>query len=295
MKKLDYTKVKAEFDKKIFENSKIDLLEKLCNSPSRYIGLFRPSKPHTKIIQNITQSHEIKFGDAFELLIRQCFELYDYESLERNHTITNGDRVNFDQLFKKHNRTIFIEQKVRDDHDSSKKRGQIDNFEKKLDYLISNGYSNISSYIYFIDPSLNKNKNYYLDEIFKLKTFYKTDIELCYGNELFKREGMNNLWDEEIISFLKRWRSELPSLPEINFDLNSKETFAEIKDLPIPVYRKLFDNQELIEIVFPIIFPQKITLQLLIEYFNAQSKRADKKAVLYKKLHTKLSEVIETY
>lgn len=295
MKKLDYTKVKAVFDKKIFENSKLDLLSKLSDSPSRYIGLFRPSKPHTKIIQNITQSHEIKFGDAFELLIRLCFELYDYESLERNHTITNGDRVNFDQLFKKHNRTIFIEQKIRDDHDSTKKRGQIDNFEKKLNYLISNGYSNISSYIYFIDPSLNKNKNYYLAEINKLKAFYKTDIELCYGNELFKKEEMNNLWDEEIISFLKRWRSELPSLPEINFDLNSNQTFTEIKDLSIPVYRKLFDNQELIEIVFPIIFPNKTTLLLLTEYFLAQSKKADKNAVLYKKLHSKLLEVIETY
>ena len=295
MKKLDYTKVKADFDKKIFENSKIDLLRKLCDSPGRYIGLFRPSKPHTKIIQNITQSHEIKFGDAFELLIRQCFELYDYESLERNHTITNGDRVNFDQLFKKNNRTIFIEQKIRDDHDSTKKRGQIDNFEKKLNYLISNGYTNISSYIYFIDPSLNKNKNYYLAEIFKLKEFYKTDIELCYGDELFKSEKIDNLWDEEIISFLKQWRSELPPLPEINFDLNSKETFIEIKDLPISVYRKLFDSQELIDIVFPIIFPQKTTLHLLIEYFLAQSKKTDKQAVLYEKLHSKLLDVIETY
>jgi hypothetical protein len=48
MKKLNYSKVKAEFDEKIFENSRIDLLEKLSKYPSRYIGQFRPSNPRTK-------------------------------------------------------------------------------------------------------------------------------------------------------------------------------------------------------------------------------------------------------
>ena len=38
--------------------------------------------------------------------------------------------INF---FKKDDVHYFVEQKVRDDHDSTKKRGQISNFEKKLD------------------------------------------------------------------------------------------------------------------------------------------------------------------
>ncbi len=295
MNKLNYTEIKSLFDKKIFEDGKIDLIEKLSKYPSRYVGLFRPTKPYTKIIQNITQSHEIKFGDAFELLIRKCFELYGYQSLERCHTLNNEDRVNFDQLFKKENRIIFIEQKVRDDHDSTKKRGQIDNFEKKLNFLIEKGYTDISSYIYFIDPDLTKNKNYYLAEIEKLKVFYNTEINLCYGEDLFKKENMAGLWTDEIISFLKKWRDELPNLPEINFDINPAETFEEIKGLPIPVFRGLFDNEDVVKLIFPIIFPNKKSLKLLLDFFKTQAKNNTRQALLYEGLSKKLFKAMQSY
>ena len=65
MKSLDYNTISNLFNKRLFENAKSSLLIKIAKNPNRYIGLYRPSKPYTKIIQNITQSHEIKFGDAF--------------------------------------------------------------------------------------------------------------------------------------------------------------------------------------------------------------------------------------
>lgn len=58
-----------------FEKSKADLLEKIASLPSRYIGLFRPTKPKAKILQNLLQSHEIRFGDAFERVIEEYFRL----------------------------------------------------------------------------------------------------------------------------------------------------------------------------------------------------------------------------
>lgn len=48
-----------------------------------------------------------------------------------------------------------------------KKRGQIDNFERKLEALIHRYGENIQGYFYFIDESLNKNQNYYKEEIIK--------------------------------------------------------------------------------------------------------------------------------
>lgn len=57
---------------------------------------------------------------------------------------------------------------MRDDHDSAKKRGQIDNFERKLEALIHHygEYGeNIQGYFYFIDEGLNKNQNYYKEEL----------------------------------------------------------------------------------------------------------------------------------
>ena len=292
MKKLDYEIIKNQFNKKIFENSKTDLLEKLSKYPSRYVGIFRPTKPYTKIIQNITQSHEIKFGDAFEVLIRQSFEYYNYESIIRNHRLDNNESVSFDQLFSYNGRTIFIEQKIRDDHDSTKKRGQIQNFEKKLDFLISKNYSNICSYFYFIDPSLTKNKNYYLSEIEKLKSFYSTEIHLVYGHELFEKEKFDGFWEEEIIYFLEKWKEDLPDLPEINFDIDSQQTFEEIKSLSPQVFRCLLDNEDVVNIIFPIIFPKNETLTFLKEHFYILSKKGDVKSILYDKLYVKISNIL---
>ena len=57
---MDYQKFRIVLDKTIFEKSKPDLLRKVANYPERYTGLFRPTKPKAKIIQNLLQSHEIR-------------------------------------------------------------------------------------------------------------------------------------------------------------------------------------------------------------------------------------------
>ena len=57
-----------------------------------------------------------------------------------------------------------IEQKMRDDHDSTKKRGQFENFLKKVSYL-KEKFPNkeIEAGMWFVDNSLVKNKKYYLE------------------------------------------------------------------------------------------------------------------------------------
>ena len=71
MTMMNYNKFKQILNETIFEKSKADLLTKIANSPSRYIGLFRPTKPKAKLLQNLLQSHEIRFGDAFEIIIEE--------------------------------------------------------------------------------------------------------------------------------------------------------------------------------------------------------------------------------
>ena len=58
-------------NKEIFEGSKPILISKISRYPNRYLGLFRPTKPKAKILQNLLQSHEILFGNAFEILIEE--------------------------------------------------------------------------------------------------------------------------------------------------------------------------------------------------------------------------------
>jgi hypothetical protein len=83
---MSYNLFKQIFNEAIFEKSKADLLEKMASSPSRYIGLFRPTKPKAKILQNLLQSHEIRFGDAFERIIEEYFRLKGCEILPKRFT-----------------------------------------------------------------------------------------------------------------------------------------------------------------------------------------------------------------
>lgn len=292
MNKLQYDEIRDIFNNKIFEKGKANLLKSLASSPHRYVGIFRATKPQTKIIQNITQSHEIKFGDAFEILIRKAFETLGYVALNTRMVDDNNKYVDLDQLFEFNNKIIFIEQKLRDDHDSTKKKGQIDNFGIKIE-LLKEKYSNkdITSYFYFVDDSLRKNKKFYLEEIQKLKGDLSLEINLCYGSELFQKEGVSQIWEDDIVSFLHKWRKDLPSFPELNFDLNYQETFDEIKGIKPLLFEKIFGNNEILDEIFPIIFPENKTLQLLATYFYEKSSclsETAKEQNRYAKLHSSL-------
>lgn len=282
-----YEKFSNTFNRIVFGRSKRDLLEKIAKYPHRYIGIFRPTKPKAKIIQNLTQSNEIRFGDAFEKIIRDYFEENQYRELERSIVADEARRLVLDQLITLGDKVIFIEQKIRDDHDSTKKRGQIENFIKKIDMLISEyDEKEIRCFFFFIDNNLQKNKNYYAEEIEKIAEQYGIEIQLVYGKELFDAVGLSKSWDE-IIRHLTRWRDELPDLPEINFDIDAEDTFEEIKDLPPSIFIKLFSNEDL-EIIIETIFPKGETLRLLAEYFEKKGKEWQ----VYKTILNHLSKII---
>jgi hypothetical protein len=83
---MDYNRFKKTFNEIIFEKSKADLIEKIAENPSRYIGLFRPTKPKAKILQNLLQSHEIRFGDAFEKIIEEYLKIKGCEILPKKNS-----------------------------------------------------------------------------------------------------------------------------------------------------------------------------------------------------------------
>lgn len=280
---MQYSKFKAILNNTIFARSKPDLIEKVAKYPQRYIGLFRPTKPKAKLLQNMLQSHEIRFGDAFEALIEEYLSENGFEILDKKFQYENGEQLSADQFFKKDNTYYFVEQKVRDDHDSTKKRGQISNFEKKLETIIKlYGDDNLYGFFYFIDPDLIKNKNYYTDELKKMSTDYGVSVNISYGKDFFESINLSAVWDEIIVN-LKRWKSELPDTPEINFDIEATNSFEEIKDLSASIYRKLFDNEELYNEIVLTIFPDKKVLKLLLNYFR------QKKAKVYQTLVEKLN------
>lgn len=291
---LDYEYFKNLLNKKLFENSYSNLLWKIAESPDRYVGIFRPTKPKTKLIQNITQSHEIRFGDALEYLFEKYFEAEGFNLLPKRIRNIEEKEYDIDQLFAKGNTIFMIEQKVRDDHDSTKKVGQFNNFENKY-YELTKKYPNyeIIPIMWFIDNSLRKNRKYYLSEMQKMATDYGCKNHLFYGDEIFgKRGGISDfnleIWTE-MLYYLENWKNTLPDMPEINFDLKSDVVFNEIKNLPPIVFRKIFNNKDVIQQIFPIIFPTGETLDLLKVYFQ------NKEEKIYKTLAIMISSVNKSF
>jgi hypothetical protein len=282
---MQYDTFKQVFNEEIFEDSKPKLLKSIAENPMRYIGLFRPTKPKAKIFQNLLQSHEISFGDAFEAVLEKYFVEFGYEIMPKALISQDGDKLSIDQHFRVANKVFFVEQKVRDDHDSTKKRGQINNFEKKLNELISlHGESNVVGIFYFIDPQLRKNYNFYKAELDKISKDYAVELSLFYGVELFDYLGKKSAWNE-IIKHLTQWKTEIPDFPEINFDTEPQTSFEEIKDLPPLFFRNLLRDDEIYNNFMLTIFPENKTLPLLLKYFQKKSSE--------KTIYKTLAEMLE--
>ena len=135
-----------------------ELLITVIKNPRRYTGIFRVSNAETKLLQNVTQSREIKFGDFMEDLITFYINAIGYENLDKN----MSSALRADQLFRREKVIYLIEQKIRDDHDSTKKKGQYNNFREKYLFLKSK-YQDciINAVMWFIDDGLKKNRKYY--------------------------------------------------------------------------------------------------------------------------------------
>ena len=70
---------------------------------------------------------------------------------------------------------------------------------------------------------------------------------------------------------MQKWRHDIPDLPNVNFDTNPEESAEEIKDLPLRIFRKLFDDERIVSQILPVLFPTGTTLAILEPYFRAQN------------------------
>ncbi len=260
---IEYSVFEEIVSESIYKNYKSKLLNKIANNPSRYTGLFRPTAPEMKLIQNITQSHEIKFGDFVEEIMTTYLGMF-YKNLEKK-AVYQNEKIVFDQLFEYGDEIYMIEQKMRDDHDSTKKRGQLNNFFSKINYL-KETYPNkkIVAGMWFVDPTLSKNKNYYQTEMNENK-IENVSMHLFYGDEFTNMLGKISIWDE-MTNHLLKWKNSEENELILNFELEWEETKEELKKyVSKSNWKKLIKSEDIVNNIFPILFPTKKYLEILEE------------------------------
>lgn len=134
-----------------------------------------------KIIQTTLQSLDIKFGYFLEDIINEI--IYAKEGVEKLERKINfkGENLELDSHFLYENIEYFIEIKKRNNHDSTKKVGQIRNLVKKYE---SSSRLNKKAIMYFIDSSYGKkNHNYYINQWQKETS--NDDFKIFYEEEFF--------------------------------------------------------------------------------------------------------------
>lgn len=259
---LSYEEFITKLNKKIASDADLyyDLLVNVVKNPNRYTGIFRLSNARTKLIQNVTQSREIKFGDFMEDIVTDYIARMGYINLDKNiGADAEGNSLSADQVFKKNGVVYLIEQKIRDDHDSTKKRGQYENFRKKYTLLRSKYPScKIDATMWFIDGSLVKNKNYYISEANK-ETISNVSLHILYGGDLFTTLfGRNDVW-KEICEHLLRNKTErsdeILTIPDFDTSLEMYEAVKKLKVTQPSLYRKLISNKPEYEQLRAELFP----------------------------------------
>ncbi|UTW26377.1 hypothetical protein L8F43_01300 [Mycoplasmopsis bovis] len=150
---------------------------------------------------------------------------------------------------------------MRDDHDSTKKRGQIDNFLKKYNHVKTiYPINNIVGIMWFVDDSFKKNKGFYNNEISNLNK-YDRNLHLFYGKELFDFFKLPQIWDE-LIEHLENFekQNEDYSYDMQDFELSPNILSSLIK-LPLRQWSKLTsDKAEYIKLRSKF-FPKGNTIQ----------------------------------
>lgn len=269
---MDYEKFAAILNRHVFGGTLEELLKRLVEHPERFVGLFRPSTVSEKILQNLIQAREIKFGDAIEEIVRQILLDAGYQEMESPQL-----DLAYDHLCRTPDGqcVVLIEQKVRDDHDSSKRVGQFQNFERKIEAII-NAYPEapVHAIMYFVDPEFRKNRNFYLQQMQRI-SYSQASVQLLYGSELFSHlaqvSPLNVTWTD-IIEWLKRWKSESARVAK-QID-TSPETVRQLAHEKPELFLRLSAHEKLWEegIIYEV-FPDAKPLRMVCDFLAEAQRR----------------------
>lgn len=248
-----------------FDNIKeIDILDQIVsNDFNRVTSTFSFVPLQEKIKQYYYTALPIQFGMSLEKVVRHMMEKRGASFLPKR--IENLD---FDQLFLKNNVLYLIEQKVKDDHDSSKKRGQVENYLRKKqkvaelypEYPLKAGF-------WFLDDAFHKNRKYYKEQLGE---------ELLYGAEINDFLGDDSFFDE-LKQVVQQFRKEL--ILSVSYKPIDFHNYSPAKLAP------LFSNEDLQDEIIETFFGKDFNINDLLAYLKTKPKTAINKELIRKLEH----------
>ena len=241
-----------------------EYLHSILKDFSRFSSNFQLLSIENKLKSHYLTSLNIKYGYALEAVFKEY--LMEKGAIFLNRDIVEGKDC--DQIFIFNGKYVLIEQKVRDDHDSSKKVGQVENYLEKKKYLIEN-FSNVKSCCWFIDSEFHKNKKYYEDKLSKEELFYGKEIE-DFLEEIFEDKRCNNFY-EWISNKCLNYQKEIVMLDNFSIDFH-KFSVTEIYNL--------LSNENIHAQIAEIFFNGKIPYVEILEYVKTQRKVPKKETLI---------------
>jgi hypothetical protein len=260
------------FTDNVIEGEKRFLLQTIADHPDRYNTSFYVSHPEGRLLQTILQLREQRFSDAMREIVKMMLIDLGFSILPAKVQDAEGNDLAVDPHFASGRAYYYLEWRLRDDLEASKRRSLLNSLRAKVDALYRLHGERLVIIVYFLDPILVKHRGTYTEEIAQLRKDYAVDFHIFYGPEFFTYLGQPTLWGD-LLGWLRMWKTNLPKLPELNYDQDPDSTFAELASLDARYWWSLILEDGLWEQgVLQTLFPEGKTLRLLLEHFEQQTK-----------------------
>ena len=260
---MEYLKYKTIFDRHLkIDNitNFVKTLVKSTDAANRLMSSFKVFSLKDRIATQYLTSINIKLGDALEDIFKEYLKEQGVVFLPRNF-VAGKD---CDQIFQYNGTTFLIEQKIRDDHDSSKKIGQAENYTDKKSIIQKQTNNNCYCCCWFIDPDFTKNKNYYISVLSTEEVYYGREIEYFLREKVFHDNRCNNFF-QELNNSIERYTNEFSIFDTSNLTIDYHNfTTTEL-------YR-LLKFKSHINTVATIFFNNNIPFQEIYNYISKRSR-----------------------
>lgn len=271
-------------------------LNKLAETPERLLGVLHANSFQMGSLVSFGYSRNNSYGNAIEKVFSSIikdngwnieptkYKLEDYDLHNLSISIPrNKKSIAVDQVFSNDSYYVFIEQKIRDDHDTSKAPGQWANYELKfriLNEIIK--HKTVIGIMWMIDDNFDRNKSFYSNDehMGKMQKEFPKQNFLLYGkqiddklNELSgnTKKDYFSVFDE----FLKEWHSNAPKIPNLNFDQYSFKVSEAFDKMNKNKLESFFKNEQIIKEAFPILFPKLEAIRSYKKYLENKKDKSD--------------------